>query len=105
MSIETAPEAPKAYVIYTPDHDDFLTRFEMRDDQTFTGWDPKWQTAVQFSTYEDAHDVARQIVANMLRPENEKYQIVLCSITDLGDQWQVESIAEIFAEVIPGSPN
>jgi hypothetical protein len=103
MSTETA--APIGYVIYTPDHDDFLTRFEMRGDQTLTGWGPKWNTAVQFSTYEDAHDVARQIVANMLRPENEKYQIVICSITDLGDQWQVKSVTEVFAEVIPGSPN
>lgn len=95
---------PIEYVIHTPDHDDFLSLFESREGVTATGWDPHPEKAIRFKTYGDAERVAQKIAINQTDPQNTRYTILVCTLRDLGRQYEVKSVREIFAYRIPDVP-
>jgi hypothetical protein len=101
MHTNAGDEKPSLYVIQAPHRDDFLSLYEVRGSQTLLGWHEDPEKAVQFSEYEDAEPVTRQILANMMDPQNDQYPIVICAVYDRGPQLLVKSVTEPFLIGLP----
>ncbi len=78
------------FVIYTPDHKDYLTAFSEKP----TGWNGELHQAHLFRTFEQAEQAAKKLVAKMSE-HSAPYSISIREINVNNGQWKVEGEIEV----------
>lgn len=86
------------FVIYTPDHEDYLMRFGVQGQGT--GWGKALEDAHFFRVFRQAETAAKQLVTQMAQ-HTDPYRVVIREVKEKSKgEWKVKSEVEI-----PPDPN
>jgi len=93
--------SPTRYVIFAPDHDDYLSLYKSDGEAATLGWHFHPEKALKFPSLRSAEKVAHQIFANQQELWNKKYRIQICELHESEAQFAVTVLAEIIPNAAP----
>lgn len=81
------------FILFQPEHDDYLAFFEENEDSVQSGWSSHPSKAMKFADEELARRAARRI----LKDKEPGYQLIVCRLYDIGDKLAVEEVKQMYS--------
>lgn len=84
-------EKKLGYILFQPKHDDYLSFMKESNNAVQIAWNKHPSKAMKFPNKHAARQRAEELIKN--KPAG--YELMLCELTDVGDQFKVEEVDRI----------